>query len=210
MREYNLSPNKDNYYSQKNNTIDPYITCKPTATIEALAIAGWPFPKSDKYKQPEDALTALCRSERGYSIMREVDPRSKDRNPNEYWQVIAWAINEEWYPTYRPLIGPRWNWTLREALVGITRGIPFAASTSMTGGGHIVCIVGFETTQDEKLYDSISLDLAAVKTIIIDDPYGDRTSGKYDLTKSGWNNRYPLADFKQFWTGVGIQIRPNR
>jgi len=211
MRIYNLSPTKENYYSQRNNAIDPSNTCKPTATIEALAIAGWPFPQNEHYAQPEDALTALCRTGLAHAVMLQADPKANDRNPNEYWEVIAWAINDEWYPTYRPLIGPRWNWTLREVLHGITQGIPFVASTKLTKYGHVVDVVGFVTEQDDyDEFDELALDISAVKEIIIDDPYGDRTSGKYDFTKTGWNNRYPFDTFKKFWTGVGVQIRPNR
>lgn len=210
MRTYNMSPTKANYYSQRNNQIDPKITCKPTATVEALALAGWPFPKNEQYPQPEDALTDLCRTGKGYTVMLSADPGTRDTNPNEVWKVIEWAINEEWYPTYRPLIGPRWSWTIREALFGLTRGIPFAASTWLTPFGHVVNIVGFTTTQAADVFDSISLDLGAIKEIIIDDPYGDRTNGKYDLSKTGWNNRYPIAEFMKLWRGIGVQIRPNR
>jgi hypothetical protein len=121
VRIYNLSPTKENYYSQRNNKIDPNNTCKPTATIEALALAGWPFPQNEHYPQPEDALTALCRTGLAHAIMLQADPKANDRNPNEYWEVIAWAINDEWYPTYRPLIGPRWNWTLREVCMGLLK-----------------------------------------------------------------------------------------
>ncbi|RPI63106.1 MAG: hypothetical protein EHM48_02990 [Planctomycetaceae bacterium] len=210
MREYNLSPTKANYYSQRNNQIDPKVTCKPTATVEALAIAGWPFPKNEQYPQPEDALTAQCRTGDAQTIMLRADPKAQGQNPNEYWEVIAWAVNALWYPKQRPLIGPRWNWTIREALHGIIRGVPFVASTKLTASGHVVNIVGFTTEQEGDVFDSISLDLGAVKEIIIDDPYGDRTSGRYNLDKTGWNNRYPIADFMKLWTGVGVQIRPNK
>ena len=210
MRTYNLSPTKTNYYSQRNNIIDPAITCKPTATVEALALAGWSFPPNEEHHQPEDALTALCRTGGGHSVMLKTNPQAQGRNPNEFWDVIAWAINEQWYPKDKPLVGPRKNWTLREVLYGIIRGVPFAASTMLTKYGHIVNIVGFVTAQDATIYDSIELDLDAVKEIIIDDPYGNRTSGQYNLSATGWNNHYSFSEFKKAWTGVGIQIRPKK
>ena len=202
---FNLSPTKENYYRQNNNTVDPGVTCKPTATVEALALAGWPLPRGEM-PQPEDNLTNLCRTGEAHNVMLKVDQLLQGRNPNEVWEVIAWAINENWYPTYRPLIGPRYNWSLREVLQGIVNGYPFAASTWLTKGGHVVNIVGFETGQD--LSHGVQVETARVKQIIIDDPYGDRTSGTYDTTKSGWNNRYNIIDFWRLWRGVGIQIRP--
>lgn len=207
MKIYNLSPDKSNYYSQRNNELDPRITCKPTATVECLALAGWPLPRGE-HAQAEDNLTALCRTGEAQTIMLALDPKLAGTPPSEVWGVIAWAVNHRWYPTYRPLIGPRWNWTLREALFGITRGIPFAASTWLTKGGHVVSIVGFDTMQETPIYDSIGLNMDSITSIIIDDPYGDRTSGVYDTNKTGWNNRYIYTEFLKVWRGIGIQIRP--
>ena len=208
MTTYNLSPDKRNYYSQRNNALDPGITCKPTATVEALAIAGWPVPRGD-YPQAEDNLTATCRTGEAHNVMLKVGPDLQGRNPNEVWEVIAWAINDIHLPTKRPVIGPRYNWSLQEALYGITKGYPFAASTWLTKGGHVVVIVGFDTEQSDRPEKIADLDISNVKQIIIDDPYGDRTSGKYEV-KSGWNNRYSIAEFWKLWRGVGIQVKPAR
>lgn len=206
MKTYNLSPTKKDYYRQNNNELDPNIVCKPTATIEALALAGWPLPPG-KYPQPEDNLTALCLTGEAHTVMLKLDPDLQGTRPNEVWGVIAWAVNECWYPTYRPLIGPRWNWGLREVLYGITRGIPFATSTDLTKGGHVVNLVGYVTKQDEVPRVWADIDLDAITEIIIDDPYGDRTSGRYDTTKSGWNNRYPMNEWARVWRGTGVQVR---
>jgi len=207
MKTYNLSPDKTNYYRQNNNALDPGVTCKPTATVEGLAIAGWALPKGE-YPQAEDNLTALCRAGEAHNVMLAVDKNLQGSRPNEIWQVIAWAINEKWYPIDRPLIGPRWNWSIREVLYAITRGVPFVASTALTRAGHIVNVVGFETEQETPIQNSMGLDMAKITHVIIDDPYGDRTNGVYDVGKSGWNNRYTMQDFMSFWRGVGVQIRP--
>jgi hypothetical protein len=208
MREYNLSPDGKNYYRQINNELSPSVTCKPTGTVEGLALSGWPLPQG-KYNQAEDNLTALCRSSEGQTVLARLCPELNGNTaPNEVWQVIAWAINEQWYPTYRPLIGPRWNWGISEALYGIAHGVPFVASTHLTVGGHVVTIVGYTTDQDSIPASAHEVDLSKVKEIIIDDPYGDRTGGKYDTKKTGWNNRYPYTDFLRVWRGIGVQIRP--
>lgn len=203
---YNLSPSRSRYYRQLNNAIDPGNVCKPTATSECLDLAGWPIP-SGAHNQPEDNLTELCRSQAGIKRMLEIDRTLNGTLPNEVWGVIEWAVNDQWFTKDRPVVGPRWDWTMLEVLFGIVTGRPFAASTWLTKGGHVVAIVGFETKQERPPKDFEDLDMESVTHIIIDDPYGDRTSGKYDTGKTGWNNRYPMAEWKKLWRGIGIQIR---
>jgi len=206
---YNLSLDRSKYYRQGNNAIEPGATCKPTATVECLDLAGWNLPPGN-FAQPEDILTDLCRSMEGIKRMLEIDRTLSTTKPNEVWGVIEWSVNEVWFPQDRPVIGPRWDWTMREVLFGIIMGRPFAASTWLTKGGHVVSVVGFETAQEvlPRSFDEFNLDL--VSHVIIDDPYGDRTSGAYDTSKSGWNNRYPIAEWNaSIWRGVGIQVRKN-
>jgi hypothetical protein len=201
----NLSPNKNRYYSQRNNALAPGVSCKPTATVQCLDIAGWPLPKG-KWAQPEDNLTDLCRSGEGRAARNRLCPDQANTPPNELWPVIVWALNQKLYPNQNPCIGPRWDWDLKEALFGLVQGVPFAASTFLTPAGHIVSLVGFETSQ-ESIVSAQDLDLLKVTTIIIDDPYGDRTSGVYDFNKTGWNNRYSLKDWLTVWRATGIQIK---
>ena len=194
MKEYNINPSGEKYYRQNNNQIKPTIRCKPTATVEALDLAGWPLPTGE-YKQPEDNLTAMIEKTYG-------------QDSPEDWNKIQLAINGHFLASQKPVIGPRWNWDIKEVLFGLISGIPFAASTWLTKGGHVVNIVGFTTSDDSPPVHWRALNLGAVHEIIIDDPYGDRTSGKYDTSKSGHNNRYK-ADFfiKNLWRGIGIQIK---
>ena len=196
MREWNLNPTGEKYYRQNNNLIKPFIRCKPTATIEGLDLAGWPLPTGG-YKQPEDNLTAMMEKTYG------------DDSPED-WNHIRSAINDHFLPVQKPVIGPRWNWTIQEALYGITRGVPFVASTWLTKGGHVVVIVGFTSNDESTPRNPGEILLDEIETIIIDDPYGDRTSGKYDTSKSGFNNRYPAKFFiENLWRGTGIQIKRN-
>jgi hypothetical protein len=204
---YNLSPTKQKYYRQNNNKLDPGVTCKPTATVECLDLAGWNLPPGE-FEQPEDILTELCRSYQGVKRMIELDRTLNGTMPETVWGVISWAVNDVWFPKDRPIIGPRWDWTMRDVLFGIVKGRPFAASTWLTKGGHVVSVVGFETAQEGPINSFDELDLSDVRSVIIDDPYGDRTSGTYDTARSGWNNRYPIAEWtKGIWRGIGVQIR---
>lgn len=196
MKTYNIS-DKNKYYRQNNNEINPLIRCKPTATVEALDLAGWPLPYG-KHKQPEDNLTEWMESNYG-------------KDSPENWDQIRMAINSHFLPGPKPVIGPHWDWDLRDALFGLTVGIPFVASTWLTKFGHVVNIVGYMTEQNEQPVNTMAVDLSKVKTIIIDDPYGDRTSGVYDTKKSGFNNHYEAMFFiKTLWRGTGIQVLRRR
>lgn len=194
MREWNLNPTGEKYYRQNNNVLKPSIRCKPTGTIEGLDLAGWPLP-SGGYKQPEDNLTAMMEKTYG--------PDSP-----EDWTSIKQAINGHFLPGPKPIIGPRWDWKIEDALFGITRGVPFVASTWLTKGGHVVVIVGFTTNDESTPLSAREILLDQIESIIIDDPYGDRTSGSYNTAKSGHNNRYQFKMFhEKLWRGIGIQIK---
>lgn len=193
MREWNLDPEGKHYYSQRNNQIHPTIRCKPTATMCGLELQGYTLP-SGGYKQPEDNLTAMMESRLGL-------------NSPEDWPSIKLALNEYFYPKEKPVIGPRWNWDISEALFGITIGIPFIASTWLTKSGHVVTIIGFTTNDEAKPLKPKEIILSEIKEIIIHDPYGDRTSGTYS-SLSGKSNRYPAKFFiENLWRGTGIQIK---
>lgn len=196
MKEYNINQIGKKYYRQNNNQIKPSIRCKPTATVEALDLAGWLLPPGS-YKQPEDNLTSYMEGVYG--------PDSP-----EEWDSIRMAINGHFLAGPKPVIGPRWNWDIREALFGITCGVPFVCSTWLTKEGHVVNIIGFTTTEEKPTLHWRALNLDAVHEIIIDDPYGDKTGGKYDVSKTGHNNRYRAEFFiKTLWRGIGIQIKRN-
>lgn len=190
---FNLNPTKDKYYRQLNNLIKPTIRCKPTGTVEGLDLAGWELP-TGKYKQPEDNLTYYCDTNFG-------------EDASEDWRIIADAINNHFLPNDKPVIGPRWDWNLQKILFDITKGIPFVASTYLTKTGHVVVLVGFETEQTNPILVEEDVDISKITNFIIDDPYGDRTTGKYDTSKTGHNNKYKPVDFLGFWRNTGIQIK---
>jgi hypothetical protein len=140
--------------------------------------------------------------------MLNIDPNLRGIPPNEVWGVIKWAVNQ-WYPRQNPIIGPRWDWTLREALYGISRfRRPFATSTWLTKGGHVVMIAGYVTEQDRIPASYSEIDIDAIKQIIVDDPYGLKIIGNgYDTDKTGYHTMYSLSLWKEVWRGIGIQVR---
>lgn len=221
MTTFDLNPTGEKYYRQNGwgpgrNEIDPPNVCKPTGTIWGHDVAGWPVPGHGvpgfdpllcMYRQAEDNLTKLCRTPEAYAYMRAVCPDlDPDTKPNEVWQVIAWGLRKFYgVPT---IVGPRWNWDLREALWGISRlHRPFVPSTWLAPKGHVVGIAGYITEQDQIPATWMELDLGAVKEIIIDDPAGKHLpGGGYDSSKSGFHERYTLEEWLRYWRGTGIQV----
>lgn len=196
MRTYDIHDD-DKYYIQTNNKRNPLIRCKPTGTAEGLDLALWDLSKIEgPYKQPEDNLSYQCTLRHG-------------ENSPEDWSCIKETI-DYFYGTPSIIIGPSWSWDIRQALFGITKKIPFVASTYLTKAGHVVNMTGFDTNCDETPISYEQIDIKDILSITIDDPYGNKTSGVYDLTKSGKQNKYDFDVWMQkYWRGTGIQIRRN-
>ena len=167
----NLSKPK-NYYKQTNNEIKPLIRCKPTATVECLDIAGYRPEQfiTGKFKQPEDNLTAYLEEKYG-------------ENAPEDWDKIVQGIKRFYGESICKFHG---NLTEKQILEGLDKGNPFAVSTRLTRGGHVVSVVGYEAMNEQH---------STLTAWIIDDPYGKWTSGVYDKEQSGYNQRYTPAIF---------------
>ena len=169
----------EKYYRQNNNELSPMIRCKPTATVECLDLAGWEPEKviTGKYKQPEDNLTDYLET-------------TYDIDAPEDWYAIVKAIRHFYGQTVCKFHN---DWLLRDALKAVSKGNPCAVSTRLTQGGHVVTLVGYEK-RDE------------IETVIIDDPYGNRTAGVYDTGVSGFNNKYIYKVFEALYKGFGLEV----
>lgn len=187
----------DKYYTQMNNILNPINRCKPTSTTEGLDLSNWNLSKiKGPFKQPEDNLTYICEQKYG-----------KD-SPEEWWKIKS--IIDDIYGLPSIIIGPSWSWDIRQALFGITKKIPFIASTYLTTSGHVVSMTGFETKCTDIPINYEQIDINDIISITIDDPYGNKELGKYDLTKSGKQNKYSFSVWmNKYWRGTGIQIRRN-
>ena len=217
MKTYNLGTTRDTYYKQGGsgagrNEIDPNSTCKPTSVVEGLAIAGWEPWRiiAGAYRQPEDNLTNACRGLAADSV--KVKAGIDRATPgNEVWEVVAEIVNGVFYGgrSTTPIIGPRYNWNLKEVLWGIAMlERPFEASTWLAKAGHIVTMKGFSTSQEDIPTDWRELDLMQISEIIIDDPAGrPMGNGHYDFDADGWNVKYTLAGWDKYWRATGVQIR---
>jgi hypothetical protein len=50
------------YFSQRNNELDPAVSCQCTAMVQALAILGYQFP-AGRHAQPEDNLRSFIKGQ---------------------------------------------------------------------------------------------------------------------------------------------------
>src|SRR5574344_2184822 len=93
----------EDYFSKRNNEIDPMNSCATTNMVQALSILGYTFPDDTKYKQPEDRLINFIRTdERVLSFYKEKHALwynawkngEKDcNNPNEVHDVLSYGTN---------------------------------------------------------------------------------------------------------------------
>jgi hypothetical protein len=172
----------EKYYRQNNNELSPMIRCKPTSTVECLDLAGWEPEQiiTGNYRQPEDNLTDYIEKTYG-------------KDAPEDWTAIIKAVRHFYGQTVCKFHNEK---ILKDMLRIVEKGNPCAISTRLSQGGHVVSLVGFEA--------NTSID--DVHTVIIDDPYGNKTSGLYDTGSSGFNNKYKYKIFEALFKGYGLEV----
>jgi hypothetical protein len=134
------------YYSQRNNEIDPLISCQVTAMVQALDLIGVVFPPLEKFKQPEDALRNFIKRQSG--------------NP-EVHNTLSKYTNM-WVG--RHITGFSMETKLSDIKSDIDNGLPVVLSGSFPGYptprkqplGHIVTMIGY-----------------GEEGVVIIDPYGN-------------------------------------
>lgn len=167
------------YFTQRNNRTDPALTCNVTAMVTALAASGIEFPVPPG-QQPEDFLSFLLDSKESRLKASREYPLLQNRHPREIHRMLAWAVNDRLvgrkvvqFSTQADLRILLWRLAVQRSACVVTG--------KFTAYGHMVALVGFETTQEEvtDLADPRFLDLDRVSKVIIDDPWGDwRTAYK--------------------------------
>jgi hypothetical protein len=120
------------YYSQRNNEIDPLISCQVTAMIQALDMLGRTFPKGE-HQQPEDNLRAFLKSkginpEAHYELSRGVNDWIGERATIFSTEVSVAVLKKE-INEGRPAV-----------LSGTFPGCPAKRPKPL---GHIVTLAGY-------------------------------------------------------------------
>ncbi len=186
--KYLIEVEKKDYYTQRNNEIDPLISCNVTSMIQAADIMGLSklFPKSQKYTQPEDILR--------YRIER------KKKDPTHH-SVLSDFTNDF-------LKGVYTRFSTENKVSDILKDIREERPVVLSGNfcytnpkgkemilGHMNTLVGYETDKRGDLL-----------RVTILDPFGNpldnfESSGyKIELTASEFYDFYkPTSSFNAKW-----------
>ena len=69
-------------------------------------------------------------------------------------------------------------------------------------------MAGFTTRQEEDIPNERFVNLRSIETIIVDDPHGyHHPLHGYDVAVSGYHNTYGLDVWRQYWRGIGVQVK---
>lgn len=224
----NLSEGKPNS-SQRNNEFKMTIgksvmngscMCNVTSYVMAsLYDQGDIFPKG-RFQQPEDNLCEfICTSPEVKDFYRKNYPAmysdwqtgKKDAYwPNELHTVLAYGFNL-WMKNIGKEFGKfHEGMPLREFFGNLLKGNAMPTSMQFGNLGHIICVVGFETSASEaqvRSYIAGDGNLPADTKIIFDDPYGyctDFYAGIYKA-ESGNDRTILLRDFIARSKPLGVE-----
>ena len=189
------------YHTQRNNERDPAETCQVTAAVMALRATGIPFA-SPAEMQPEDYLSVILDGREAREKLDRDYPVLAHREPREVHAILSWAINERF--VRRKVTVFTTLATIQELLYRVARHHAASlVSGQFTKAGHIVTLVGFESDQEDLATASApdGVDLAAVRRVIIDDPYGNNHSLYRD--PDGNDVGYTLDEFNNLTREYG-------
>lgn len=194
------------YYTQRNNRFYPYGTCNTTSMIQALEASGIPFDYPEGV-QPEDHLTQILDTKEAWDIMKARHPWAVPGGfaPRHVHAMLDWAVNEKLVG--QKIVEFRTNVSIKEILLSILRFHAVVVGGRFTKYGHIVSVVGFDTTQKNLTPESSAeeINLEQVSHIIIDDPYGNFHTGYKDV-----NGNDTLYTVQQFDWVVKNYNNPNK
>ncbi len=188
-----VSAGKQNY-SQRNNQISPMGACATTSIAMAIDYAGIPFPAS-KWPQPEDGIIDFIRTNPEVQLyyQKNYPGLFGAKTPaNEIHAVNVFGVNLYFQ---KKIIDFSMKITVPEILFRTVANRAVPVSGIWAGLHHVVCVVGFETGQENVYFcaDPDDIILGQVDTVLIDDPYGDYRTG-YKV-QTGNNIRVPYKDF---------------
>lgn len=214
---YNLSK-PENYYSQRNNQIDPMNTCAPTSMIQALEVAGYSFPTMlPNYRQPEDKLTFFLRNDkRVLAFWKNLDPstyndfvaKKKDcYQPNEIHAVLSYGTNLFMGKTVTQFIcGYGIDSIVQEILA---KQKPCVLSGKFGKLNHLVTLVGCAVKESNRKPLN-QMKFSDIEYFLIDDTYG--FTGDYKAPRNGndviitpkrfLNEFKNLSDKKKKWCHI--------
>lgn len=168
----NVSDGKS-YLSQRDNKIRPHETCAPTSLAMALLYSGVKLPELNGV-QPEDALTDFVNSDPTVqAFYKKTNPMAvAQRVPaNEVHAVLEYGTNR-WVG--RTVVSFSTMVRMSSIISDLLKGRAVVVSGLWSGLRHVVCVVGFETSQEDISADTDPTKIMTdkIQSVIIDDPYG--------------------------------------
>lgn len=163
----------------------PKSECNTTSAAMACIYTGHEIPSEGI--MPEDYLMDILDSEEGRAFLQKIAPGAK-YNPWNDSYCIAWAVNKALQKEVCRVV----KVTMDQMITHISNGgAAVVGGGFLSGGtsGHFVCVVGFETDENN-----------SVKTIIVDDPYGNYNTNYKDHF-DGNDIKFTLKTFIQLTFG---------
>ena len=225
---FNVSDGLDNYSQRKSkfvhiqkgqygeNKIDWMCLCNVHSLIMAFLYSGWICPTSSYEREPDafaDFVVQECLKDgnwfktKMYNLWQnwyEGDPNAY--TPLELHDVLAHYACE-WFKC-----SSADKFDAAADIKDIIRHLyedRIAVPTSVKWGsllGHIICIVGLETTSEDDLINWLAgkIDKCPITKVIYDDPYGlfNASTNKYEGSKSGNDNELDYEFFVKHWKDV--------
>jgi hypothetical protein len=191
-----LCHDREKYYSQLNNEIDPVNTCQVTSMVAGLDIGGFglePILRIKQYSQPEDKLK--------YFIETDAVVQAHWRRyfntaiPAPEWAgVMVFAVNHLYA---KDIVYYDDCLDMDDIVTDLQNGLPLYTSMRYPNNinsagkpspinGHIVLIVGIDGGN-----------------LFINDPYKNHLTGERD----GFKNVYKPIDFVRHNKGYAIRYR---
>lgn len=201
---------REDYWTQLKNIDDPYNECQVTAGANFLNALGI-YPYSGELGGGErlpDLIDDVATGHYAQWLLSRIAPNYKG-SPREIHAILAWAINVvagKKIDTYTD----GYACSLQTILYDIWKGFPVIVGGSFVPDGHVVCITGLESTQDEMVVIGPStLSLPMITSVSIADSYsnwhtmgtGDRTGKHYDLISSGYDSKFTIEELNSLLAG---------
>ena len=171
----------DDYYSQRNNTVNPFEACMPTSRV--MWYCGeripWTAPQGE---QPEDYFMELLSGEAARKFCTEKYPWSVNVPPNEVHGMYGSWLDPHVTGARRSDFRIDLKWQDYIDLIDSGHVI-MTAGAFPTTKGHAVCVIGYEDAA----------------TLILADPYGDYTTDY--KSPNGYGVRMIRPDFERIING---------
>lgn len=164
----------------------PKSECNTTSAAMGCDYTGNEIKSPDGI-MPEDYLMDILGSEEGKAFLQKICPGAK-YNPWNDSYCIAWAVNKALQKEVCKVVKA----TMDQMITHISNGGAVVIGGGFLSGGtsgHFVCVVGFETDDNN-----------TVKNIIVDDPYGNYNTNYKDHF-DGNDIKFPVKTFLQLTFG---------